>query len=766
MFYLGAGTADVRTKLAVERLLYAQRLFRTGPAFLHAMVHREFACVEGSWLHGLRADLAWMDAVLPQCLPVGWNSDLTALIDLWQDPHCTWPSLVKRCYKLHLEQTAIIADAKALRAEVFRTLRGAGASFDHAPELLAQLEPRHSCFCRRSFDTKRGLLAHQRKAHGMFSMERIFLQGCACLHCGKFLWSTQRLQQHLAYIPSGLGYNPCFFALTSQGCEGTYAKVDVGASAQFAGLSRRDALQTEGPRFSPITSVDRRRLQLQTELATCQEQLVIPQVPDNELQIGEAIGAALEAATLKWFQTFYPQGPSVEEKMLLRDAWIDALFACPSAFESNLEPWLEKIFLLWGEHWLPDVVATFEDGVAEYDVDEIFADFAFQLERYQVLARIAHLQACLNACVPVEPTAHRAARSLQDVTKHPKINSKVHQTVDRPYAEQSSWLKQIRSMSFLDLPATGRTPKLLLPDGRLVYLVLHLFSGRRRAGDVHAQLHQFGSTCGVPILVLSADTAVSNEFGNLALGSPSWRRILQLYETGVVAATLVGSPCETFSEARFFDSSPADNGRPGPRPLRSADRLLGLEGLTLRELKQCHMGGNFFQQAALTLGFHIAHGGCYISEHPAKPRDASRPSIWTSALLSLMQQHPDVKLAHICQYLWGASVVKPTGLLHFQMPLFCRDLYSQADMHASRPSEVAIGKDPTGCYKTAKHKEYPERFCQGLAFAIVQNLARCERRHEFRTGAALPADLMHWLQGAVQASSVIHRDTWLPDFQT
>jgi hypothetical protein len=186
----------------------------------------------------------------------------------------------------------------------------------------------------------------------------------------------------------------------------------------------------------------------------------------------------------------------------------------------------------------------------------------------------------------------------------------------------------------------------------------------------------------------------------------------------------------------------------------------------LRELRQCHMGGNFFQQAALTLGFHIAHGGCYISEHPAKPRDASRPSIWTSALLSLMQQHPDVKLAHICQYLWGASVVKPTGLLHFQMPLFCRDLYSQADMHASRPSEVAIGKDPTGCYKTAKHKEYPERFCQGLAFAIVQNLARCERRHEFRTGAALPADLMHWLQGAVQASSVIHRDTWLPDFQT
>ena len=114
-----AGAADARTKLAVERLLYAQRLFRTGPAFLHMLLHREQACTEGSWLHGLLADLAWMEAVCPHCLPTHWQSDLTPLFDLWQDPKSTWISLVKRCFKLHLTQTAIMTDAEKLHVEVF-----------------------------------------------------------------------------------------------------------------------------------------------------------------------------------------------------------------------------------------------------------------------------------------------------------------------------------------------------------------------------------------------------------------------------------------------------------------------------------------------------------------------------------------------------------------------------------------------------------------------------------------------------------------------
>ena len=760
-----ANMPETRVKLAVERLLYAQRLFRTGPAFLHNMLHREFACVEGSWLHGLRADLVWMEEVCPGCLPEGWKQDLTPLFDLWQNPRSTWMSTVKRCLKVHLIQNAIMSDAKKLHGAVFRTLKSAGASFEHGDDELGLFEDLEVCFCGQTFQTRRGLLAHQRKAHHLFSPERPFLQGCTCLHCGKYLWSTQRLQQHLAYIPKRLGYNPCFAALTAQGRVVEYAKEDVGASAAFAGLSRRDALQVEGPSANPLTLDERRYASLNAELERCHEQLQIPCAPADEVRVGESLGEALEAATLSWFRAHYPHGPNDAEKNELTDGWVEALYACPGAFEANLDPWLERVFLLWGEHWLPDIIATFEDGVAEYHVEEIFADFASQLERYQILARIAHLEAGIRSCVPTPPIPHRARHVTHDLVKHPKVCSRAQQTVLRAFAGQSLWLRQIRRMSFLDFPPEQSTPKLVMADGQEVYLVLHLFSGRRRAGDVHAHLLALAADRGIAVLVLSVDTAVLMEFGNLALGSTSWKAIIRLYEAGVVAATLVGSPCETFSEARFHVDSREEGGRSGPRPLRSADCLLGLEGLTPRELRQCHMGGNFFQQAAWTLGFHMAFGGCYISEHPARPHDASRPSIWTSPLLEVLQQHPDVRLAHVCQYLWGATVVKPTGLLHFQLPHFCRDLYTQADVHAPRPQAVAIGRDDQGVFRTAQHKEYPQQFCKGLAYALVQKLARCESHRAFRVAKSLPDDLMHWLQGAAKSCAVQHRGTWLPDFQ-
>ena len=89
-----------------------------------------------------------------------------------------------------------------------------------------------------------------------------------------------------------------------------------------------------------------------------------------------------------------------------------------------------------------------------------------------------------------------------------------------------------------------------------------------------------------------------------------------------------------------------------------------------------------------------------------------------------------------------------------------------ADMTAARPSDVAIGRDSCGRFKTAKHKEYPSQFCKGLVHTIVQFLTRSERRCEVRTTQPLKADLQQWLQGAAKASSSLYQDSWLPDFQT
>ena len=130
----------------------------------------------------------------------------------------------------------------------------------------------------KKFDTNRGLLSHQRKSHRLFSLEHQFLQGRTCLHCGKFPWTTQRLQQHLAYIPKSLGYKPCYCALVSQQRQVPYAK-DRNTTLRFAGLTRLQALQTAGPEVEQASATEVCRQAMLTELAACQGRLEIPFVP-------------------------------------------------------------------------------------------------------------------------------------------------------------------------------------------------------------------------------------------------------------------------------------------------------------------------------------------------------------------------------------------------------------------------------------------------------------------------------------------------------
>ena len=320
-----ANVGDVRARLAVDRLLYAQRLFRTGPPFLHCLLHREFDCSDLSWLHGLRADLVWFNDVLPGQLPGKGVTDLTEIILMWQNPRSHWNAVVRRAWKIHLRQNNIIADAKQLHGDVFRNLRAAGATFTSVAQDWEDLGVGFDCFCGKRFETQRGLLAHQRKTHAMFSLERKFLQGCTCLHCGKFLWSTQRLQQHLSYIPKGLGYNPCYFALSEQNRCVEYERVDLGITTRVAGLNRREALQTLGPSVWQDPVWQQQHHKISEELQQCFARVEIVHHPDNPSEASEFLGNQLSFVTLDWFYRFYPQGPDDHEKQFLADAWVQTL---------------------------------------------------------------------------------------------------------------------------------------------------------------------------------------------------------------------------------------------------------------------------------------------------------------------------------------------------------------------------------------------------------------------------------------------------------
>ena len=118
------------------------------------------------------------------------------------------------------------------------------------------------------------------------------------------------------------------------------------------------------------------------------------------------------------------------------------------------------------------------------------------------------------------------------------------------------------------------------------------------------------------------DTAVSVFYGNLQVGQEAWRFLTRLYTAGKVSATICGSPCETFSAARHHQPEPSTDENPTrwPRPLRSAMRFFGLDGLTARELRQAAQGAEFFMQGIIVAAWALQFGGVYLSEHPWRMR--------------------------------------------------------------------------------------------------------------------------------------------------
>lgn len=302
-----------------------------------------------------------------------------------------------------------------------------------------------------------------------------------------------------------------------------------------------------------------------------------------------------------------------------------------------------------------------------------------------------------------------------------------------------------------------------------IFLVVHLFSGRRRQYDVHWHLMQMAQARDLDLRVLSMDTAVSPFYGNLMETSPSWKKLVQLYEQGLIAATICGAPCETFSAARHVPP-PADlaahERRRWPRPLRSFAQLFGLAGLRPRELRQCRQGSAFMMQAVMACIWHLLYGGLYLSEHPAPPGDETKGSIWTSAIIQLLRQHPDISLRIFDQWKWGAEVKKPTGLLSLRMPHLGRSMYACADLNATFPKQVAIGKDQDGNFRTAVCKEYPPLFSAGLAKAVVDQLCTVRHQRTCQSFVLQDTDLSRWLFEAMEGSSRIYeRSTHMPDYQ-
>ena len=148
--------------------------------------------------------------------------------------------------------------------------------------------------------------------------------------------------------------------------------------------------------------------------------------------------------------------------------------------EARFDVWLERCFLAWGQTELGDLIAEFEDGEAEYIADEAFAVFAQEFSTTDQQVRLSFLRQKIRTLLAQDPDhPHRAIRlpagSKQQVASRQVVMK---------FEEQTDWHERLRALTWEQCVPTRPIPR-LLRGGIPHFIVVHLFSGRRRDKDVH-----------------------------------------------------------------------------------------------------------------------------------------------------------------------------------------------------------------------------------------------------------------------------------------
>jgi len=248
-------------------------------------------------------------------------------------------------------------------------------------------------------------------------------------------------------------------------------------------------------------------------------------------------------------------------------------------------------------------------------------------------------------------------------------------------------------------------------------IFLHVFSGRRREGDLQLYMEQlFDQLCpdGTSLCVVSVDLVINQQWGNVRLQSTQEFWIKGVL-SGWVCGALCGPPCETWSQARYVTASHQQNR--GPRPLRDSECLWGLNSLSLREAHQVATGNDLLLFSIDLLYALAIMDGFGVMKHPKEPEDQEKPSIWRLEILRHLMQFPGVELIDFAQGLLGAHTPKPTRLLALNLPLL-RARLREHQVTSELPKRSAIGKTAEGVWRTAPLKEYPPSMNRALAAAF------------------------------------------------
>ena len=761
--------ANLGQRLAVARISYATKVWSVGPSTLQTLLLKEADQTDTSWWHYLQADLQWCKDLLGEDFPTP-NLDAEALARTWKLSPAVWTRSAKRAFRLGVLQEAAAADARYWHRRILRIMTSHGATTTGFAD-PAVMTSTYDCTCGKVFTTPQGLAAHRRLIHGYIAPEALLADGLQhCPACLKYLWSSARVKQHLSYIPRRGGPNRCYQKLLREGIQPALQGCQPEDSEMRGtrGINRRDALQTYGPmplpRNEKATQYEQATTLLMAKRAQYHEKYDIDNVGRAAC---ERLWAQMDAATRWWFTTWDYDQEEEEAKSRLQDTWLTL------DFEAAVQ---SAIALPWGRQSLPEITAEWETGVAERLAEEAYADLVIPSDVYEAEQEIDKLAGRVHRLYKDllrqqdDDQPHRAVRlgPVQTRGGHKKVRPHFQR-----YMDHDNWNVRWKEVQLVNGIKDMEMPIYRTVHHKPILLVLHLFAGRRRQEDYHAFLAELSRDAPYQVHILSLDTAIDQVHGNLSSTSKTWSEIMGLLEEGRVAAGLAGSPCETFSSARYWVPPPDEGAddpsnavKRWPRPLRDGDRPWGLPGLTSRELRQLFQGSQFAMQTLAAMTWTLMTGGCFASEHPYPPREEWKVSVFRTPLARLLLQFPEVDLRCYNQGNWGACSTKPTGLMTVRMPSMHSSMWKRCHPTPLHKRTTAIGKNSQGQFKTTALKEYPRAFSFGLAQATNDVLRQRWRRGDFRTAPTLDERTRMWIDHLLQLSSIIKDEAVMkPDYQ-
>ena len=692
-----------RLLLARHRLVYLQHLAR------HALpVHLELLLAElntgKGWLCEATQDLEWLSQMthLPFALPTSaamWREAWTTIAS-WR----SWKRTVQRACQRHLAQEKLAWEVEDYHEQILAELKHFGGEVVTGEECDsdAALSACRCPACDQKFASHQQLALHSFRIHGVVAQERTYVQSTICPGCLRDHHTSFRVVQHLRYRRNG-----CWDRVHLARSPADPVHIDL--PDHLRKVKRLPAIRRHHGPLRP-TSVQRERISLKSQIEKLRhegKEECAWWFPSDQDPLVQRSNSLLQQALREWCALAEPTEADFHNLMFA------ALFALPTE-----DPQRCRLFIHWVETHLhddcpsdldPDIASLLE--LAYMSVLDDLPTWHIRQRMKQLTQRWMHLPNDYPEFAPrPEPAVHRPYDRL-----HP---------IQMAYADLGMCEQKRKQWVFCQQPQI----RPLAETGPL--FVVHLYSGRRREGDFHFWMEKYMAELDSPlrcsVYVLSLDTAIHP---TMNVHCPTlWTRLLDLARAGRILAMLLGPPCETWSAARNQPLPTTEGGRTGPRPLRSAMTLWGLEMRTLAELLQLSVG-NCLLLKGIWLSIAIAYrSGSIILEHPATPYDMELPSIWrTGVLCLLLRAGVPFRKVTIQQWRFGSVGIKPTTLL-YSGGCLPRVLQAHELSGIAKPTTYLLGRTEDGTFKTAQAKEYPKSLSKAFAAFFSESIRRNSHR--------------------------------------